>query len=287
MGRRICPTNFAPAQPRGRVTTRRRLSGARALLLVLFALVSACLGFNPLTPAAAQAAASGAAQAQKQPDKMFVEADQLVYDKDKNTVSAVGNARIYYQGRTLQADKVIYDRNSGRVYATGHAKMINKDGNIIYGDVIDMTKDFKEGFVESLRSTTTAKTFFSAPHAEITQGAISVYNKGTYTACAACADNPLKPPLWRVRAKRIVHNNDEHMVYYTDAWLEFLGPAHGLHSGVLVARSDGHAQVRHSDAAIDQQFGAWLWRRSACLLGDGAELRLDLDADLFRQSGLL
>ena len=33
----------------------------------------------------------------------------------------------------------------------------------------------------------------------------------------------MKPPLWRVRAKRIVHNNDEHMVYYTDAWLEFLG----------------------------------------------------------------
>ncbi len=55
---------------------------------------------------------------------MFVEADQLVYDKDKNTVSAVGNARIYYQGRTIEADKVIYDRNSGRVYATiGHAKM--------------------------------------------------------------------------------------------------------------------------------------------------------------------
>ncbi len=223
MGRRICPTNFAPAQPRGRAMTRRRLSGARAFLLALFALISACLGFNLSAPASAQATASGAAQAQKQPDKMFVEADQLVYDKDKNTVSAVGNARIYYQGRTLEADKVIYDRNSGRVYATGHAKMINKDGNIIYGDVINMTKDFRDGFVESLRSTTTAKTYFSAPHAEITQGAISVYNKGTYTACAACADNPLKPPLWRVRAKRIVHNNDEHMVYYTDAWLEFLG----------------------------------------------------------------
>ncbi len=216
MGRRMSPTGFADAlRPRWR-------AGARLALLALCALVCAWLGLDPLAQAVAQAS-GGAAQAQKQPDKMFVEADQLVYDKDKNTVSAVGNARIYYQGRTLQADRVIYDRNTQRLYAEGHAKMINKDGNVIYGDRFDMTKDFREGFVESLRSTTTQKTYFSAPHAEITQGAISVYNKGTYTACAACADNPLKPPLWRVRAKRIIHNNDEHMIYYTDAWLEFLG----------------------------------------------------------------
>ncbi len=221
MGRRICPTDFAQVGLR-RVSDARRLPArARFALLMLCALVCAALGLD-LQPAAAQAAGT-AAQAAKAPDKMFVEADQLVYDKDRNTVSAVGNARIYYQGRTLEADKVIYYRDIGRVFAEGHAKMINSDGNIIYGDRFDMTKDFREGFVESLRSTTTDKTYFSAPRAEITQGAISVYNKGTYTACAACADDPSKPPLWRVRAKRIVHNNNEHMIYYTDAWLEFLG----------------------------------------------------------------
>ncbi len=178
MGRRICPTRFAPAQPRGRVMTRRWPSGARGLLLALFAVVSVCLGFDPRTPAMAQAASDTTPQ--KQPDKMFVEADQLVYDKDKNTVSAVGNARIYYQGRTLEADKIIYDRNSGRVYATGHAKMINKDGNIIYGDVMDMTKDFRDGFVESLRSTTTAKTF-SAPRTRRSRRAQSQFTTRAHT----------------------------------------------------------------------------------------------------------
>ncbi|REF84193.1 LPS-assembly protein [Methylovirgula ligni] len=215
MGRRICPTDFGP----GRSPLRPALR-MRGVVLALCALF--LFGFVPARPALAQTS-GGATQAATQPDKMFVEADQLVYDRDKNTVSAVGNARIYYQGRTLQADRVIYNRNTGRVFAEGHAKLINKDGNIVYGDSFDMTKDFREGFVESLRSTSTEKTYFSAPHAEITQGAISVYDKGTYTACATCADNPTKPPLWRVRAKRIVHNNDEHMIYYTDAWLEFLG----------------------------------------------------------------
>ena len=77
----------------------------------------------------------------EQPDKMFVEADELVYNKDKNTVSAEGNARIYYEGRVLEADRIIYDRNTGRVYAEGHAKLTERDGTVLHGDRFDLTKD--------------------------------------------------------------------------------------------------------------------------------------------------
>lgn len=159
----------------------------------------------------------------EQHEKMFVEADELVYNRDKNTVSAEGNARIYYEGRVLEADRIVYDRNTGRVFAEGHAKLTERDGTVLHGDRFDLTKDFANGFVESLRADTADKTYFSAPRAEITQSTTEVYEKATYTACAVCADNPLKPPLWRVRAKRIIHKTDEKMIYYTDAWLEFAG----------------------------------------------------------------
>jgi LPS-assembly protein len=158
-----------------------------------------------------------------QPEKMFVEANELVYNKDKNTVSAEGNARVYYQGRVLEADRIVYDRNAGRVYAEGHAKLTEPNGTVLHGERFDLTKDFRDGFVDSLRADTADKTFFSAPRAEITGGDTTVFEKGTYTACQACADNPEKPPLWRVRAKRIIYKNEEKMVYYQDAWLEFLG----------------------------------------------------------------
>ncbi len=45
-------------------------------------------------------------------DRLLVEAKEIVYDNDKNTVSASGDVELYYQGRTLQADRVIYDRNT-------------------------------------------------------------------------------------------------------------------------------------------------------------------------------
>ncbi len=237
MGRRSCPTDEGRcarsefrAAALGLRRERRRGPRAtmRAHLARLCACAIICVWFcaGAAGPAAAQTTGQQLLPIPKpgeQPGKMFVEADQLVYNRDKNTVSAEGNARIYYKGRVLEADRITYDRNSGRVYAEGHAKLTEPNGTVLRGDRFDLTKDFADGFIESLRADTADKSYFSAPRAELTGSNTEVYEKGTYTACAVCADNPLKPPLWRVRAKRIVHKTDEKMIYYTDAWLEFLG----------------------------------------------------------------
>ncbi len=42
-------------------------------------------------------------------EKLLVEANELVYDNDRNTVTARGNAELHYGPRTLQADRVRYD----------------------------------------------------------------------------------------------------------------------------------------------------------------------------------
>ncbi|WP_460450417.1 LPS-assembly protein LptD [Alsobacter sp. SYSU BS001988] len=156
-------------------------------------------------------------------DRLLVESRELVYDKDKNTVAAVGNAQLYYQGRTLEADKVIYDRANNRVYAEGNAKMTEANGQVVYGSKFELTDDFKDGFIDSLRVDTIDKTHFVAPRGERTGGETTVFERGTYTACDACKDDPTKPPLWQVRAKRIIHKNEERTVYYEDATLEFYG----------------------------------------------------------------
>src|ERR1700731_2663628 len=237
MGRRFCPTKaIAPI-----LRARRfiRLSLARAFALSGAALLAGAL------PAAAQTPTGRETKnALGETAKMFVEAGELRYDTEKNIVSAEGNARIYYKDQTLEAGRVVYDRNTGRVYAEGHAKLTQPNGTVLYGDRFDLTGDFRDGFIESLRADTppkpipnspgapantagtppgTYKTYFSAPRAERIEGDTTVFDKGTYTLYDVCKDNPDKPPLWRVRAKRIIHKNDEKMIYYEDASLEFLG----------------------------------------------------------------
>ncbi len=176
---------------------------------------------SPAAPAPAAAAPAGQPEPKK--DRLLVEAKQLVYNRDTNVVSAEGNVQLYYQGRVLEADKVIYDRNTSRVFASGHAKMTEADGSTTYSDKFELTDDFKTGFVDSLSTVSKDKTFFTSPRAERTEGETTTLEKGTYTACAPCAAHPERPPLWQVKAMKIVHKADEQMIYFEDATLELYG----------------------------------------------------------------
>jgi len=194
-----------------------------ARLAIAAALIYAVV---PLS-ASAQQTLNDALKSKVQPgkgnDKLVVEARELVYDNDKNTVTALGEVNLFYQGRLLEADKVIYDRNTKRVFAVGNARLTETNGTVATGDRFELTDDFKDGFIDSLRVQTADKTRFSAPRAERTGGETIVFEKGTYTACEACKKDPSRPPLWQVRAARIIQNNTERMIYYEDATLEFAG----------------------------------------------------------------
>jgi LPS-assembly protein len=175
-------------------------------------------------------ALSRRAQAESGQDRLLVDAKEIVYDNDRNTVSASGDVQLNYQGRTLQADRVTYDRTTGRVFAEGNARLTDASGAVITGDRFELTDDFKSGFIDSLRvvqKTTDQRgevtTRFSAPRAERSEGETTTFERGTYTACEPCKDNPERPPLWQVKAARIIHDNSERTIYYEDASLEFLG----------------------------------------------------------------
>ena len=154
---------------------------------------------------------------------MLVNADELVHNFHDNIVSAVGHVQIYYNGAVLEADRVTYDRNTNRLHAQGNVRYKTKDGKILYGEVLEMDKDFREGFANSLLLETPQKTHFAAARVDRTEGNITVFRSGIYTACQACEDDPSKPPLWRVKAQRIIHNENERIIYYEDAVFELLG----------------------------------------------------------------
>ncbi len=156
-------------------------------------------------------------------EKMLVESDQLVYDYDHNSVAAVGNVKIYYAGYTLQADRVTYNKNTKRLVATGHVKMVDPSGAAVSSDYIDITDDFRDGFIQSLRVDTPQETHFAAERAERASGTKTTFINGEYTACEPCAEHPEKPPLWTVKAAKIVINHETHEVDFTDAQIEMFG----------------------------------------------------------------
>jgi len=220
--RRLAARDAKPATPSTGVLRRLALSAPFAVLLS--ASPAAAQGSSARDPSPQGLQLRGAQSSEPAP-RMVVEARELDYDQTKNVVAAKGNVQIYYKGRLLEADRVTYDRNTSRVTAEGHARMTETDGTVAHAERFDLTDDFKAGFIESLQADTADNTQFSAPHAERRSDGdkqTTVYERGVYTACEACKDDPSKPRSWRVTAKRIVHDNTEKMVYYEDATIEFL-----------------------------------------------------------------
>ena len=154
---------------------------------------------------------------------MLVQATEIKYDYTNNSVAAVGSVQIYYGGATIEADQVIYDQKTKRLVAEGNVRLTEPDGTITYGQKIDLTDDYRDGFVDSLRLETPDDTRFAASRADRSKGNYTVLQNGVYTACEPCKDDPKKPPLWQVQAARIIHDEGEKMVYFEDARVEFFG----------------------------------------------------------------
>ncbi|MGL4242397.1 MAG: LPS-assembly protein LptD [Beijerinckiaceae bacterium] len=176
------------------------------------------------TPSHAQTLNDRLAQrANQSKSRLAVEAREIVYDNDNERVEARGDVQLYYDNRVLEADRVIYDRKTKRVFAEGNARLKEPNGQVLYSERFELTDDFRDGFIDSLRVVSADNQRISAARGERTDGETTVFEKGTYTACLPCKDNPERPPLWQVKAARIIAKNSEQMIYYEDARIEFFG----------------------------------------------------------------
>ncbi len=156
-------------------------------------------------------------------DQMLVRAQEIKYDYSNERVSAVGNVQLYYGAATLEADRVIYDQKTKRLHAEGNVRLTQPDGTVTYGEIMDLSDDFRDGFVDSLRADAPEQTRFAASRAERSGSNFTVFHSGVYTACEPCKDEPTKPPKWQVKAERIVHDQAEKMMYFENARLELAG----------------------------------------------------------------
>ena len=154
---------------------------------------------------------------------------KLVYDNDQQTITAIGEVRIDYDGTRLVADRLIYDQPTRRLIAVGNVEILQPDGTRSFAEEVDITDDFREGFVNALRVVTPERTRFAAESATRQNGSLTTFVNGVYTACEACPNHPERPPLWQIKAQKIIWNGEEKTIRFERARFELLGvPIAGL-----------------------------------------------------------
>lgn len=160
----------------------------------------------------------------RDPDIIYLEADELINDEAADTLSAIGQVEGRYQDRTLRADRVDYNVETGQVIATGNVVLIDATGDVQFADKLELSDELQAGtaanFTARLASgATTAARFVTRSET----GEFELFN-ATYTACEICENSEKSDrPTWRLRARRVRQNEATRNVEYRDAVIELFG----------------------------------------------------------------
>jgi LPS-assembly protein len=153
---------------------------------------------------------------------LLLQADDLSYDNKNSRIIAKGNVEVYYKNYALVSDQIIYDQKANTLNAVGNVRIKEPDGSVVTADRITLTDDFRDGFIRSFRAVTKDEARIAAENA-YKDGNTTVFEKGVFTPCKPCADNPDAPPLWRIKANKITHKKDEGNIYFEDGTFEIFG----------------------------------------------------------------
>lgn len=203
----------------------------RALLTGLTISLSSTI----LLPTSALAQISGLTQTDAQltlakdspfrdPDIIYLEADELINDQEANILIAQGQVEGRYQDKTIRADKVKYDLSTGQVIATGNVVLVNANGSTQYAHKLELSDELEAGTAADFTARFPEGGQLSAAFAKRTsEEGVELYN-AYYTACEACVKNgKVKKPTWRLKARRVKQDAKTKSIRYRDAVFEFKG----------------------------------------------------------------
>lgn len=148
-------------------------------------------------------------------------ADGIRFDADQKTVTAQGNVEVYYGDRTLTADEIVYNDDTGRISASGDIVLRDPTGTTVFADTAELDAQLTDGIVEGARSFLAGNARLAAVEAQRVDERYNTLSKVVYSPCNVCADDPT--PLWRIRARRVIHDEEERVIHYENATLDVFG----------------------------------------------------------------
>ena len=161
--------------------------------------------------------------AQERQAPLVFSAELVTYDRDTDIVTAEGRVEVAQEERVLLADRVRYDARAGVVRAEGNVSILEPTGEVVFADAVELKDDLREGFVSGIGLLLADESRLAANGARRTSDRRTVMSKAVFSACKLCPEEPERPPLWQIKAVRVVHDQPARRIEYRDAVLELGG----------------------------------------------------------------
>ncbi|MFD1611878.1 LPS-assembly protein LptD [Sphingomonas tabacisoli] len=150
-------------------------------------------------------------------------ADQLEYFNETDTVVASGDVRMFREGNRLRAAKVTWNRKTGEVRAEGNVAVANPQGDVAYGDSVQLTDTLRDGVVQNLLIVLQSGGRLAADKGA-RSGDVYTLDNAAYTACSVVDSSGCpKEPSWKITAVKVVYDTKRQRVFYKGARLHLFG----------------------------------------------------------------
>jgi LPS-assembly protein len=171
---------------------------------------------RPVAPPPSEAAATPAAE-----DEIRFTADRLDYDSEGDVVTATGDVRMFREGDRLRADRVSWNRKSGQVVAEGNIAVTNPQGDVAYGERIELTDSLKDGVIQNMLVVLDEGGRIAAQRGSRDANGVVRVEQAAYSPCAVTdSDGCPKQPSWQITAVRVTYDPADHRIRYSGAQLK-------------------------------------------------------------------
>ncbi|MDP1026148.1 LPS assembly protein LptD [Sphingomonas sp. KR1UV-12] len=190
----------------------------------------------------------------------------LEYDYDADIVTATGDVRMLRRDDRLRADKVVWNRKTGKVVANGNIAIANPQGDVAYGDEIELTDSLRDGVVNNMLLVLNKGGRLAAVRGTREEDGTVLLDRAAYTACAVetRAGCP-KEPSWKITAVRVTYRPERERVYYDGARINLFGlptlplprfshPVGGGSDSGLLSPDARYSQVNGLEVALPYYF---------------------------------
>ena len=177
-------------------------------------------------------------------DAALLVADQLYITRDRELVAS-GNVEAFQNGTRLRASAIRYDQGTGALSIEGPITLTEGEDTVIVANAAELDADMRNGILTGARLVLNQQLQLAAVQIDRVDGRYNQLYKTAVTSCRICEDG--RPPLWQIRAKRVIHDELEQQLYFDEAqfrignipvfWLPRLrlpGPGVERASGFLV-----------------------------------------------------
>lgn len=146
-------------------------------------------------------------------------ADRVIYTSGYRTLRASGNVEIIFGTTILQASAVTYDQHNDVIRAEGPLELSDGKNVTIVASFAELSGDLKRGVLKSARMVLNEQLQLAAVEINRTDGRYNQLFKAAASSCKVSQAHPT--PLWQIRARRIIHDEEKKLLFFEHAQVRF------------------------------------------------------------------